>query len=80
MNPIGKVAFLADKLDVEKVLKYPKLERVHALADENLDKAILKFLDLQLEFLSEKDLLIHPITIELRNDLLVKLDTSKMHE
>ncbi len=65
--------FLADKLDPHKVNRYPYLAEFKTLAEKNLDVALLKFLDRQLTWLIEQGSLIHPASIEARNDLLTKL-------
>ena len=73
MGPVAKVVFLADKLDPEKVRRRPHLERIAALAEESLDRALLKFLNEELAgFLRWGDL-IHPASVELRNELMLKL-------
>lgn len=70
MGPIAKVVFLADKLDPEKVTRGPQLEKVKRLADDSVDGAILEFLDQQLAYLLGRGALIHPASVELRNELL----------
>jgi predicted HD superfamily hydrolase involved in NAD metabolism len=70
MSRLARVVFLADKLDPEKVERNPRLERVRLLATESLDRAILEYLNIELEHLLREGRLIHPEAIELRNELL----------
>ena len=71
MSSVAKVVFLADKLDHAKLKTYPHLGRVRRLADESLDRAVLEFVDLALDYFLKKSMAIHPATIELRNELLM---------
>ena len=70
MGTPAKVVFLADKLDPQKVSQYPYLEAIRSLAERSLDKALLAFINQQLHYLFEKDHLIHPSSLELRNELI----------
>lgn len=70
MSNLEKVVFLADKLDPEKDGYYPGLEGLPALAQENLDRAVLHYLEWQIRHLLERGGLLHPATIDARNWLL----------
>ena len=70
MGPIAKTVFLADKLDPEKISRFPRLERVAALAEKGLDAAILEYLNQELEYLLQQRLMIHPASVALRNQLI----------
>ena len=72
MSDVAKVVFLGDKLDPAKVNKYPYLERVLAKARVDLDWAILEYLDRNIDHFVVSESLIHPASIELRNDLLIR--------
>ena len=72
MTPVEKVVFLADKLDPEKVNRYPYLSQLEALAAESLDRAILEFLNHDMARLLRSGRLIHPASLEARNHLLLK--------
>ena len=67
---MGKVVFLADKLDPNKLKKYPYQPRIMELARENLDAAILEFLTRQIIDLTGRGLLVHPMMVKARNALL----------
>ena len=73
MGPVAKAVFLGDKLDPQKVKRYPYLRRVAALAEESLDRAILEYLDRQIVYLFKQGSLVHPESIELRDELMVAL-------
>ena len=69
----GKIAFLSDKLDPSKVNKNPALADIRELAHENIDKAILGYLSLQVKELLNQGKMIHPESIEFRNELILKM-------
>ena len=73
MGDLAKVVFLADKLDPSKIERYPFLTRVKKLAYENMDQAIYEYLNASLTRLLEENQLIHPESLELRNELMIKL-------
>ena len=71
MGRIAKLVFLADKLDPSKLKRYPFQDEVASLAREDLDHALLRFLDLELVDFLERGYLVEPSTIELRNELML---------
>ena len=73
MGPVAKVVFLADKLDPYKIIRYPYLEEVRSLARKSLDQAILEFLNRELAYRLHEGYLIHPESLELRNELIAAL-------
>ncbi len=72
MSDVAKVVFLADKLDPRKVERFPYLERVADISRHSLDLAILEYLDRTIEFFLSNGDMVHPISIEFRNDLLIR--------
>ena len=70
MGVTAKVVFLADKLDPQKAARYPFLAELRGLAMESLDRAMLLFLDRELVSLIQHESLVHPISVEARNDLV----------
>ena len=70
LDAMGKVVFLADKLDPNKLKKYPYQPLIMELARENLDAAILEFLTRQIVDLTGRGLLVHPMMVQARNALL----------
>ncbi|MCI0439878.1 MAG: bis(5'-nucleosyl)-tetraphosphatase (symmetrical) YqeK [Chloroflexi bacterium] len=72
MSELAKVVFLADKLDPQKIARYGYLERVRALAQESLDAALLEYLNQNLAYLLREGDLIHPASLDLRNELMMR--------
>ena len=72
LGPTGKVVFLADKLDPQKITRYPYLEELRELAMVTLDGAVLDFLTREIVTLLRQGSLVHPISIEARNDLIIQ--------
>ena len=73
MGAVAKAVFLADKLDPNKVRRYPYLSEIQRLAEESMDRAILDFLDQGLLYFVREGQLIHPESVELRNELMMAL-------
>lgn len=71
LDDLGKVVFLADKLDPQKIVRYPYLPHLHQLAMEDLDRAILEFLTRELVSLATQGQPVHPAMVETRNTLLL---------
>ena len=70
MTPQDKVLFLADKMDPKKVSRYPFIGEVQRLAEEDLDAAMLCFIDNQVKAFLDHGDPVHPGMIEARNDCL----------
>ena len=71
MSLLDKIIYLSDK--IEPLRNMNGVEEVRKMAEINLDKAVLMALDMGLLYLISKDLLIHPISIEARNNILCKV-------
>ena len=70
LDTLGKVVFLADKLDPPKIRSYPYQPRLLQLAREDLDQAILEFLTQETLSRTRRGRLVHPMMVETRNALL----------
>ncbi len=70
LGPIARVVYLADKLDPTKASRYPFMEAVRDLALRDLDGAVELFLTRDLQRLLHAGELVHPASVEARNDLL----------
>ena len=70
MGPVARVVFLADKLDPTKDRRYPFNSRVRELAPHDLDGALLAFLDGDISGHVGRGGVVHPGSVELRNELL----------
>ncbi|PKB72796.1 MAG: hypothetical protein BZY75_05200 [SAR202 cluster bacterium Io17-Chloro-G7] len=70
LDSLGKLVFLADKLDPKKIAAYPYQPYLKQLAMEDLDKAVLEFLSRETVSLVSRGLMVHPKAVETRNRLL----------
>ena len=70
LDMLGKVVFIADKLDPAKIASYPYLPQIRQLAFEDLDQAILGFLTRQAVERLNRGELLHPLMVETRNALI----------
>ena len=68
---MGQVVFVADKLDPMKQKAYPFQPDVRAAAARSLHEGVLAFLDGALRTHLERRELIHPMSAETRNSLLI---------
>tara|TARA_B100001971_G_scaffold87935_1_gene81206 strand:- start:97 stop:711 length:615 start_codon:yes stop_codon:yes gene_type:complete len=83
MDDVGKAVFLADKLDPQKVEALPYLTKVETLASCDMDSAILEYLDREIEHLVGRGLVIHPASVDLRNEIVVRrvrIDHARVNE
>ncbi len=64
LDDLGKVVFLADKLDPNKRRKFPYQPEILDLARENLDSAVLEFLGHQIEGFTARGKAVHPVMLE----------------
>ena len=71
MDPLGKLVFLADKLDPQKAAVYSYQSILHDMALESLDLALLEFLSRELGSRIERGETVHPASIEARNSLIL---------
>ena len=69
VDDMGKVVFLADKLDPNKRKRIPYQPEIMELAREDLDRAILEYLDRQVADLAGKGRPAHPMMLEARDAL-----------
>jgi len=70
LDELGKVVFIADKLDPAKIDSYPYLPQIRQMAFQDLDRAILHFLTRQEIDRLNRGELVHPMMVETRNALL----------
>ena len=73
LDPLGKLIFLADKLDPHKAAVYSYQTRLHAMALESLDLALLEFLSREMAARMENGETIHPASVDARNSLILRL-------
>lgn len=81
MNLLSKIIFLADKIEDGRTYKDEKkmenLNYVRDIATQNLDMAILLSLDNSLIYTIQKQELIHPDSIDTRNQLILDLKSNE---
>ena len=70
LDQLGKLVFLADKLDPQKLPRYPYQPHLRELALNDLDAALLEFFTREMVSLASRGELIHPAMLEARNALL----------
>ena len=73
MSGLDKTLFLADKLDPSKTGRYPFIREVDRLAGDDLDQAMLCFIDHQVRSFLQEGSLVHPAMIAARNDAVLSL-------
>ena len=73
LDSLGKLVFLADKLDPQKAAVYSYQARLHDMARESLDLALLEFLSREMAARLERGQTVHPASVEARNSLILKL-------
>ena len=71
MSLLDKIIYLSDK--IEPLRNMNGVEEVRKIAEKDLDGAVLMALDKGLIYLISKGSLIHPISIEARNNILNKV-------
>jgi predicted HD superfamily hydrolase involved in NAD metabolism len=70
LSDLAKIIYLADAIEPSR--EYPGISEIRKAAEMDLDKAFLMSLNSTLEFLIPRDRLIHPASIEARNEILLK--------
>ncbi|MDK2984490.1 MAG: hypothetical protein PWQ96_132 [Clostridia bacterium] len=68
MSKIDKIVYLADVIEPDR--SFQGIEDLRQLAKNNLNEAFLKALEGSITYLISKRCLIHPYTIEARNNLI----------
>ena len=71
LAPVGRVVFLADKLDPQKARIYPFQPAVREAAFQSLEDGMLAFLDGALRQHIDRGELVHPTSTDTRNALLL---------
>ncbi len=71
MTMLGKILYLSDSIEPGR--EYRGVNEIRSLASFDLDGAILKVVEYTILSVLERKLLLHPLSVELRNDLLLSL-------
>ena len=72
MAPVEQVLFVADKIEPHKLNRFPEYEEVYDLSLRDLSAGVLKFLDIQLRFASERGWLVPQKLVDARNALIME--------
>lgn len=75
MTMLDKIICLADY--IEEGRQYPGVDQIRSYAFSDLNKALMTALELSIVHVVEEGLLLHPITVEARNCLLMEIEQSK---
>ena len=70
MSKLNKIVYLSDK--IEKNRTYDTVEEIREASQKDLDQAVLLFLNHHITNMIRKERIIHPKSISLRNELLLK--------
>ena len=70
LDDLGKVVFLADKLDPAKIKRYPFQPHLLEVARDDLDQAVLEFVTWQIAAVMAAGKMVHPLMVEARNHLI----------
>lgn len=70
MSLIEKIIYLADYIEPNR--NYPGVEALRSKALQNLDDAIFQAMNNTIQYVVSLNGLLHPLTIEARNDLIIK--------
>lgn len=70
MTKLEKIIYIADY--IEPTRNYPGVEKLREVTYKDLDKGVLMGINNTIKLLLDKDGVIHPLTIEARNYLLIK--------
>ena len=68
MTLLDKIIYLADY--IEKGRNFPGVDKLREIADYDLNKAVLAALDNTIIYVISSGYLLHPMTLEARNDIL----------
>jgi predicted HD superfamily hydrolase involved in NAD metabolism len=69
MSRLDKVLYLADASEPNR--DYPGVQRIRSLAlDGDLDRAVLETMDMKIRHVIQKRAMLHPMSVEARNDIL----------
>ena len=70
MSLLEKIIYISDLIEENR--NFPGVENIRKTARENLDEAILSACNETIIYIINKNELLHPLTIDLRNSLIMK--------
>lgn len=78
MTTFEKILCLADYIEPER--QYPGVDEIRALAVTDINRALLKALELSIRNVMERGKLLHPMTVDARNYLLTEIESTNKTE
>lgn len=69
LNLIGKVVYIADKIEPNR--KLVKMRKLQEMVWKDIDLTMLELLNTELKYLISNRLIIHPDTLEARNKIII---------
>ena len=72
MSQVEKIVFIADKIEPQKIKKYPELGSIMDIVMDDLDGAILCYLALRIRSILADGGVVHPRALETWNWLILK--------
>lgn len=75
MDIIAKIVYVSDKIELNRVSEDYDIEYERALARKDLDETIIFIINSNIEALINKEKLIHPMSIETRNKIIIEKST-----
>lgn len=72
MSDLDKILYVSDSAEMNRA--YPEVEEIRSLAFEGkLDEAMLRAIEVKLIYVMKKQKIIHPTSVDVRNEILMKL-------
>lgn len=71
MSLMSAIVYLADV--IEPARSFPGVERLRELSQQNLHRAVVSAIDCSIRYCLDKGILVHPASIEARNEILEKI-------
>lgn len=72
MSDLDKIVYVSDSAEINRA--YPEVEEIRSFAfDGKLDEAMLKAIEVKLIYVMKKRHIIHPTSVDVRNEILMRL-------
>lgn len=78
MSGVAQIVYLADIIEPSR--DFDGVEKLRILAQQNLHTAVMAAIDCSIGYCLKRGLLIHPISIEARNEMLGRIKTSSNYK
>ena len=71
ISPLSKIVYMADMLEVNRDKEFSWVPAVRKKAEKDLDGALLEIIDHTLRSILDRELMMHPNTVTMRNEILI---------